>query len=344
MGAPNRQVLLAERGSGLPTEDWFTLVDAERPEPASGQVLLHVIDLSLDPYLRSLIAGRHLGEEPLSVGTLVPGRALARVVDSRDVRLAAGALVVAETGWQEWAVAAAGAVEPVAFDTSVAPPSAALGVLGMPGLAAYAGVTELLRPRAGDVFVVSAPLGPVGSAAGQLARIQGCRTIGISSSPAKCRIAVDRFGFEACVDRTQPGWADRLRECCPDGIDHYLDNAGGEVLDAMVEQLGRGGRIALCGLMEQYNDGPVTRIRAGALMAARATVRGLIVYDHLHLLGEMRRRFCTFIGDGRLRLLEDRAEGLDQAPGAFCRMMRGENIGKALIRVSDADHLAGPRS
>lgn len=341
MSVRNRQVLLAREPSGLPTEDWFTVVDAQRPEPTSGQVLLHMVDLSVDPYLRSVLAGRHLGEEPVAVGTLVPGRALARVIDSQDSGIAVGTLVVAETGWQEWAVAGAAKVEPLTFDTSVAPPSAALGVLGMPGLAAYAGVTELLRPQAGDVFVVSAPLGPVGSVAGQLARIQGCRTIGISSSPAKCHIAVERLGFDACIDRTEPGWAERLREFCPDGLDHYFDNAGGEVLDTVVEQLRHGARVALCGLMEQYNDGPVTRIRAGALMAARATVRGLIVYDYLHLLAEMRLRLCAFVSDGRLRLLEDLTEGLEQAPRAFCRLMRGENVGKAMVRVSDPDQFTG---
>lgn len=341
MAVPNRQVLLAKRGSGLPTEDWFALEDGERPEPTAGQVLLHVIDLSLDPYLRSLIAGRHVGEEPLAVGGLIPGRALARVVQSRDSSIGDGALVVAETGWQEWAVTDAAALEPVAFDTALVPPSAALGILGMPGLAAYAGVTELLQPQAGDVVVVSAPLGPVGSVAGQLARIEGCRTIGISSSPTKCRIAVERLGFDACVDRTQLDWGERLREYCPDGIDQYFDNAGGQVLDVVVEQLSRGGRVALCGLMEQYNDGPITRIRAGALMSARATVCGLIVYDYMHLLGEMRRRLSGFLGDGRLRLLEDRVQGLHSAPAAFCRLMRGQNVGKALVRVSDPDRFAG---
>lgn len=337
MATRNRQVLLAKQGSGLPTEDWFALEDGERPEPSPGQALLQVVDLSLDPYLRSVLAGRHLGEEPPSVGTLIPGRALARVVDSRDPGIPVGTLVVAETGWQEWAVADTTTLDPVTFDTSVAPPSAALGVLGMPGLAAYAGVAELLRPHAGDVFVVSAPLGPVGSVAGQLARIQGCRTIGISSSPTKCRIAVERLGFDACVDRTRPNWADRLLESCPDGIDHYFDNAGGHVLDVVVEQLRRGGRVALCGLMEQYNDGPTTRIRAGAVMTARATVSGLMVNDYLHLRADVRQRLSRFIIDGRLQLLEDRVQGLQFAPAAFCRLMRGRNIGKALVRVSAAE-------
>lgn len=337
MSPHNRQVLLAQQPYGLATEDWFTLADAERPEPTPGQVLLHVIDLSLDPYLRSLIAGRHIGEQPVAVGALVPGRALARVVASKDSGIAVGTLVVGETGWQEWAVAGAHEVEPVDIENSVAPASAALGILGMPGLAGYAGVTELLRPQAGDVFVVSAPLGPVGSTAGQLARTLGCRTIGISSSPAKCRVAVERLGFDACVDRTEPDWADRLRNWCPDGIDHYFDNAGGDVLNVVVDQLRRGGRVALCGLMDQYNDGPMTWIRAGALMAARATVRGLIVYDYLHLQGEMRHQFCTFINDGRLRFLEDRVDGLERAPYAFCRLMRGQNFGKALVRVSHPD-------
>lgn len=333
----NRQVRLARQLRGVPTEDCFEVVESDRAEPGPGQLLLEVIDLSLDPYLRSAIAGRHLGAAEVKTGALVPGRALARVVRSRKAHVSSGEYVVAETGWQEWAVVAASAVEPIAFDATVAPPSAALGALGMPGLAAYAGLTEMLRPRPGDVFAVSAPLGPVGSTAAQLARVEGCRTVGITSSAEKCRVAIEQLGFDACVDRTAPNWVERLRDCCPDGIDLYFDNAGGDVLDGVVEQLRPGGRVVLCGLMDQYNDGPVTRIRAGALMSARATVMGLIVYDYLRLQPEMLRRLSALIRTGELRLLEDRVAGLDRAPAAFCRLMRGENVGKALVRVGDPD-------
>jgi NADPH-dependent curcumin reductase CurA len=295
-------------------------------------LLVRVLDLSVDPYLRGALAGRHLGTPVVPVGGLVPGRSVAEVVVPA-AGYAAGDLVVAETGWQEWATVEAADACPVTVPDGV-PPSAALGVLGMPGLAGYAAVTRMMALTPGDTVAVSAATGPVGSTTGQLARLAGCRTLAIVGGPEKVRVAVDHFGYAAAVDRRAPDWQERLRAACPDGVDAYLDNAGGEVLRTVVGQLATGARVVLCGLMDQYNDGPPSTLPAGPLIGRRATVRGLVVYDHEDLRPRFTARVGGLLREGRLRLLEERHAGLAAAPAAFCRLMRGENLGKVVVEVA----------
>jgi NADPH-dependent curcumin reductase len=329
-----QRVVLARVPRGVVVEDDLRLSQTTAPTPddvGDGQMLVRVLDLSIDPYLRGALAGRHIGTPAVPVGGLVPGRSLAEVVVPA-AGYAVGDLVVAETGWQEWAVIDAADARPVATHLGV-PPSAALGVLGMPGLAAYAAVTRMMALTPGDTVVVSAATGPVGSTAGQLARIAGCRTVAVVGGPEKVRVATEHFGYTAAVDRLSPDWANDLRLACPDGIDAYLDNAGGAVLSGVVAQLGHGARVVLCGLMDQYNDGPASMLPAGPLIGRRATVHGLVVYDHEDLRPRFTARVAALMRHGQIRLLEERHKGLAQAPAAFCRLLRGANVGKVIVEV-----------
>jgi NADPH-dependent curcumin reductase CurA len=327
-----QRVVLARVPHGAPVEADLRLETVPAPEPGSGQLLVRVLDLSLDPYLRGALAGRHLGTPAVPPGTLVPGRSVAEVAVPA-AGFSAGELVTAETGWQEWAVVEAAGACRVSVPDGV-PPSAALGVLGMPGLAGFVAVTRMMALTPGDTVAVSAATGPVGSTAGQLARLAGCRTVAIVGGPGKARVAVAHFGYAAAVDRRAPGWEDRLRAACPGGVDAYLDNAGGDVLRGVVGQLATGARVVLCGLMDQYNDGPPSTLPAGPLIGRRATVRGLVVYDHEDLRPRFTARVGALLREGRLRLLEERRGGLAAAPAAFCRLMRGENVGKVVVEVA----------
>jgi NADPH-dependent curcumin reductase CurA len=195
----------------------------------------------------------------------------------------------------------------------------------------------MMELSAGDTVVVSAATGAVGSTAGQLARLSGCRTVGIVGGPEKARLATEVFGYAAAVDRLATSWADQLRAACPAGVDAYLDNAGGDVLRGVVAQLATGARVVLCGLMDQYNDGPPSTLPAGPLIGRRATVRGLVVYDHEDLLPRFTARVGTLLSEGRMRLVEERHPGLAAAPAAFCRLMRGGNVGKVVVEIARRD-------
>lgn len=327
-----RRVVLARVPAGRPASDDFRVEAAPRPEPGAGDLLVRVLDLSVDPYLRGAIAGRHLGSAPVGVGDVLPGRAVARVeVAAGPFRT--GDLVVAETGWQDWAVVPATAAEPVDVPPGVRP-SAVLGVLGMPGLTAYAAVTRLMRLLPGDTVAVSAATGAVGATAGQLAAAAGCRTVAIVGGARKARLALEEFGYAAAVDRLASDWPAQLRAYAPNGVDAYLDNAGGEVLTEVVSQLAIGGRVVLCGLMSQYNDGPPSMLPAGTLIGRRASAHGLVVYDHEDLRPSFRARVGSLLRSGELRYHEDRRHGLAAAPAAFCDLMSGRNAGKVVVEVT----------
>ena len=308
------------------------MTESAVPHPKPGELLVRVLDLSIDPYLRGAIAGRHIGSAPIRVGDVVPGRAVARVEVAAGP-FQAGDLVVAETGWQDRAAVPATAAEPVDVPPGVRP-SAVLGVLGMPGLTAYAAVTRFMRLTPGDTVVVSAATGAVGATAGQLAALAGGRVVAIVGGPRKARLALEEFGYAAAVDRLAPDWREHLSTCAPHGVDAYLDNAGGEVLAGVVSQLAIGGRVVLCGLMSQYNDGPPTTLPAGTLIGRRANVHGLVVYDHEDLRPRFRAHVGSLLRRGELRYHEDRRVGLAAAPAAFCDLMSGRNVGKVVVEVS----------
>ncbi|WP_164477812.1 MDR family NADP-dependent oxidoreductase [Nocardioides pantholopis] len=332
--ATTRAVVLARIPEGAPRPEDFALATLPVAEPAEGQVTVQVQALSLDPYIRSTLGGRHLGDAPVGVGDLIPGRAIATVVDSPDGALPAGTLVLAETGWRECAVVPVSGATVVTVPDGV-PATAALGALGMPGLTAYAAHERHLRPRLGDTVVISSATGGVGAVAGQLARLAGARAVAIVGSEAKAAMAVEHLGYAAAVVRGADGWAERLREACPDRIDGYLHMGDQTTLDVVAEQLAVGARVSLCGLMDQYNNGAPTTMRAGAIMAARAEVHGMVVYDHHDLAAKHAARVGVLIASGDLTLHEDRYVGLDRAPEAFARLMSGQNNGKVVVQVGD---------
>lgn len=316
---------------GVPRVEDFQVAVAPVPVPGPGQLLLRTLWLSLDPYLRPLLAGRYVSPRP-PLGAPVPGHVLGRVEASGDPRFPAGGLVVAHASWSEYAAVETGGVRLVADDGL--PPSTSLGVLGIPGLTAWAGMRTIAKPSPGETVLVSTAAGAVGSVAGQLARLAGCRVVGVAGSPEKCRIAVEEFGFDACVSHLSGDLAGELRAACPDGIDVYFDNVGARVLAAALSCLRRHARIVLCGLSGQYNDAvPPPGPHLGPVIGARARMEGLVVHDHVDRFPEFHEEVSDLVRSGRLRYREHIHEGLEQAPAGFVELMRGGNLGKALVRV-----------
>jgi NADPH-dependent curcumin reductase len=326
-----QQIQLVRTPEGLPLESDFALHTATLPAPADGQVHVRVLALSLDPYLRSAMAGRHLSA-PILPGDVVRGEGLVEVITSRHPRMQAGERWVAACGWRSEALLDGDAVaqaRPVARE--IDPPTLALGVLGMPGLTAWAGFKLLADAKPGDTLVVSAASGPVGATVGQLARLAGCRVVGIAGGPEKCAWVMNEAKFDACIDHRAGDLRAALKQHCPKGIDIYFDNVGGDVLQAACEQLALGARIVLCGLIAQYGGAAPAGPNPGLFIRARATVRGLVVYDHWARLAEAQAEIGAHLRAGRLAVREDASRGLASAPAAFGRLMRGLNQGKALV-------------
>lgn len=336
MSVRQLRVVLARVPEGVPLESDFRVEQAEVHGPGPGQFLARTVYLSLDPYLRSAIAGRHPGSTPAGVGDLVPGRGVAQVQASRHAGFREGDWVLLETGWQQFVVSDGRGAR--RLDASTGPRSASLGVLGMPGLTAWAGVTKIGRVRPGDLVLVSAAAGAVGSTAGQIARLAGCRVVGLAGSAEKCAIARHTFGFDACIDYKQPGWREELAATAGRGVDFYFDNAGGPLLEAALDVLAIGGRVALCGLPAQYNSGVPLTVPLAAIIRRRAQVTGLVVYDHEADFEQYLALASGWMAEGRLRFHEDRSDGLASAPAAFHRLMSGANVGKSIVVVSPEHH------
>lgn len=309
---------------------------AEVPSPAPGQFLSRTLWLSLDPFLRNVMKSHALYGVVLRPGDPMYGETVAQVIESRHPQYAAGDYVVVKNGWQDYALSDGQGVRKI--DPAAAPLSTALGVLGMPGLTGYAGLVYLGEPRPGQTVLVSAATGAVGSTVGQLARLMGARAVGIAGSGEKCRYAVDELGYDACLDHRSGGLQGAIRQACPDGVDVYFDNVGGDVLVAAMANLALHARVVLCGMPAAYNldTPPVQGPWLGPVVAARATIKGLVVHDHFHRMAEMQKVIGAWIRDGRFRYREDVTEGLENAAAAFCRLMRGENFGKSLVRVAAA--------
>ncbi len=328
----NRQVHLKSTPENNPEPGNFEVVSTPMPDISDGEVLCKTEYLSLDPYMRSQIAGRHMSGS-IQPGDLMRGETISTVVESRHADFAAGDIVRGFGNWQEYSVHSANELS--AQPKEISPPSYGLSVLGMPGLTAYAGLVWTAKPKAGDVVVIPAATGGVGSTAGQLAKIHGCTVIGIAGSDVKCDYAVKELGYDACINRKTENLAEKLTEYCPDGIDIYFDLVGGETLNLVCTKLALNARVILCGLMEDYNKptrtpGPLP----GPIIGARATLSGLVVYDFEPRRGEFIEACLPYVNDGRLSMREDMAHGIDAAPEAFCRLMRGENQGKAMVKVS----------
>jgi NADPH-dependent curcumin reductase CurA len=334
----NLQVQLARQPDGVPVAGDFQLNHVDVPKVGAGQFLARNIYLSLDPYMRGAIAGRHMGHQRLNQGDVIYGRCVAEVMESKHADYAVGDYVVLESGWQQFYVSDASSADQVRkVDAKAAPLSAYLGALGMPGLTAWGGVEKLANPALGSTFVVTAAAGPVGGTAGQLAKAKGCRAVGIAGSDDKCRIVVQEYGFDACVNYKTKHWLDELKVACPNGIDTYFDNVGGAVLDAVTLQLNFHGKIVLCGLVSQYNRGGDNTVHGhnlGVFVSKRAELLGLVVYDYYARMGDFMKAALPLVASGRLKFHEDRAQGLEAAPAHFVKLMSGLNAGKALVVIA----------
>jgi len=324
-------VCLRQVPTGMPQAQDFELRHLPMPVAGQGQLLLRVQWLSLDPFLRAQLGGRYAVPCP-SLGSIVPGYGIGTVLEDRSGRFTAGDVVTGMTGWAEHAVLDADAVTPV--ETGPAPISTAVGVLGIPGLTAWAGVRHILEPKVGQTILVSTAAGAVGSVVGQLCKAAGCRVVGISGSDAKCAIVTNAFGFDACVNYRDADFLQALRAACPQGIDGYFDNVGGAVLEAALSLLRPQARVVLCGLSDQYNraerpHGP----NLGPVIGARARLQGLVVYDHLGDFARCRSELVQMIAAGTLRYREHIHDGLASAPAGFIGLLKGDNLGKALVRL-----------
>ena len=328
----NQRITFARSPRGLPVPEDFGADVTEVPAPANGEFLSRTIYLSLDPYYRNVMKNSQIYQDRLSPGDVMVGETVAEVIDSKHPDYRVGDIVAVRNGWQQYAVSKGVGARRV--DRAAAPISTALGVLGMPGMTGYAGTVYLAQPLPGQTFVVSACTGPVGCTAGQVARHMGARVVGIAGSAEKCDYAVRELGFDSCVNYKDDDLAAQLKAACPDGIDAYFDNVGGATLEAVTRNLAMGARIVLCGMIEAYSmDSPPAGPWLGPIVGARATMKGLVVYDHMQRFPEMTRVVGRWIREGSFRWRDDITEGLANAPDAFCRLMRGGNFGKALVRV-----------
>ncbi len=329
----SRRVILKSRPLGAPRPSDFDLVQAPVPAPKSGEILCRTIYLSLDPYMRGRISGVKSYAKGVDPGELMVGGTVSEVMESRHPDFKAGDLVQGYDGWQTHAVSSGAGVR--RLDPAQAPISTALGVLGMPGMTAYVGLLDIGRPKAGETVVVSAASGAVGSVVGQIAKLKGCRAVGIAGARDKCDYVVEALGFDACVNYKTEALVPALSAACPDGIDVYFENVGGEVTEAVVQLLNPFSRIPLCGLISMYNaTGPAPGPSWRALLTNRALVKGFIVSDHLDRMPAFLADCTTWVREGRVKFREDIVDGLEQAPTAFIGLLEGKNFGKMLVRVA----------
>jgi len=331
----NRQIILATRPEGLPKESDFRLVEVELPHAGAGEVLVRSLYLSVDPYIRGRLSGQASYMKGVQPGEVIVGAVVGQVIESGDPRLATGDIVEGMLGWQEYAVAHAKALRKINPD--VAPISSALYVLGVPGLTAYFGLLDICRPQPGETVVISAAAGAVGSLVGQIARIKRCRAIGVAGSDEKIRYITGELGFDGGFNyKDTSDYYGKLKELCPNGIDVYFDNVGGEITDAAVRLINTRARIGVCGQISQYNlETPQMGPRwLGQLIVKQAKAEGFLVSQFADRYEEGYKQLATWLRQKRIKDREDIVEGLENAPRAFIGMLEGRNIGKQLVRVS----------
>lgn len=331
-----RRWVLVSQPSGYPSEETFRLEEVPIEPPREGQFLVQVLFLSLDPYMRGRLSNAKSYATPVKPGEVMVGGGVGRVVASKHPKFAVGEIVVgANFGWQSHALSNGAGVTKV--DPALAPISTALGVLGMPGLTAYFGLLEVGRPRPGETVVVSAASGAVGAVVGQIAKISGCRVVGIVGADEKAAYIRDELGFDATINyRTAPDLSQAIAAACPAGVDVYFENVGGAILDAVLQNLNQRARIAVCGMIAEYNlDSPPIGPRPGrAILVNRARMEGFIVFDFQDRYPAALRALSGWVRAGKIKYREDIVAGLENAPRAFLGLMQGKNFGKLLIRVA----------
>ena len=328
----NKRVLLARRPEGEPVDSDFRFVEEPVPALGEGEVLLRTRYLSLDPYMRGRMSAARSYAKSVEVGEMMVGAAVSEVIDSKNASFRKGDLVLGYTGWQTEHVSSGDGLRKL--DPKSAPVTYALGVLGMPGQTGYCALLDIGKPQSGETIVVSSASGAVGSVAGQIAKIKGCRVIGVAGSDEKCAYVTQELGFDACINRRTEDLGAALTAHCPEGIDIYFDNTGGPILHAVMQRLRLNARIAIVGMIDQYNalvppPGPNLR----PMLTMRATMQGFLVSDHQAHAEAFERDVAGWLREGKIRYREDVVEGLENAPRALIGMLRGENFGKLIVKV-----------
>ena len=342
MNETMQRITLASRPDGKPTTANFRLEDAPMREPADGEILVRVIYLSLDPYMRGRMDASRSYAKAVEVGGTMEGGGVAQVIASRNPKFAVGDFVNGMFGWASHAISDGTMVRKL--DPALAPISTAVGVLGMPGLTAFVGLNDHGRPKAGETLVVGAATGAVGSVVGQLGKLYGLNVVGVAGGAEKCTYAVDELGFDACIDHRSPDLAAQLKAACPKGVDIYYENVGGATLEAVMPLMNVWGRIPVCGMIAWYDlgglgSGPLEGADRlpkmwRTILVQRLTVRGFIIFDHYDRFPAFFEEVSGHIRDGRLKYRESITQGLENAPQAFLSLLKGGNFGKQLVQVS----------
>ncbi len=328
----NMQVLLANRPQGWVQESDFKLVEVDRPQPADGEILVKNLFLSLDPYMRGRMDAAKSYAANVELGTVMVGGTVGEVIESHNSKFKAGQILVGMLGWQQYATSNGSGLRIV--DREGLPLSAYLGPAGMPGVTAWYGLLEIGQPETGETVVVSAASGAVGSVVGQIAKMRGCRAVGIAGGKEKCAYVTDELGFDACVDYKADDFLARLREATPDGVDIYFDNVGGEIFDQVLRLTNAFARIPLCGTISQYNVTEAYRVKnMRFLLINRIKLQGFIISEQLQVWPEAQRQLAHWIAEGQLKYRETITTGLENAPRAFIGMLKGENFGKQLVKL-----------
>ena len=328
----NTQILFARRPEGPPTEDNFEIVQTPVPEVGEGEVLRRALYLSVDPYMRGRMSTQKSYAEGAKLGEPMVGQTVAEVVASKNPRFQPGDIVLTFDGWQAYGISDGKGLRKI--DPSMAPVSWSLGVLGMVGLTAYVALLDIGKPKEGETVVVSAAAGAVGSLAGQIAKIKGCRAVGTAGSDEKCAYVTGELGFDACINYKTADLNAALKEACPNGVDVYFDNVGGAVLEAVLRRINLHARIPLVGLISQYNDKkPAPGPNLASLIVNRALIQGMLVFDHTDRTPDFLRDMAQWLREGKIKYREDVVEGLENTPRAFVGLFKGENIGKRIVKV-----------
>jgi len=337
----NHQVRLAQRPVGTPTRDNWSFTTEPVQEPATGGVLVKTLALSLDPAMRGWMNDAKSYIPPVGIGEVMRAGGIGKVIASRNPKFAAGDLVSAGLGVQEYMLVAEDQVKRSGMfkiDPRLGSATQWLNVLGMPGMTAYFGLLDIGQPKPGETVVVSGAAGAVGQTVGQLAKIKGCRVVGIAGGRAKCDWVVNELGFDACIDYKAGNVKAGLKEHCPKGVDVYFDNVGGDILDDVLARLARGARIVICGAISQYNNtapvqGPKNYL---SLLVNRARMEGMVVFDYADRFPVAVAELAGYLKDGRMKSKEDVVMGLETFPEALMKLFTGGNFGKLVLQVADA--------
>jgi len=332
MTMENQRIVLASRPEGWVTLENFRLEKIALPRLQDGGVLVKNLWLSLDPYMRGRMNEGKSYAAKQEIGEVMIGGTVGEVVESRHPKFAKGDKVLGMLGWQQYGISDGKGLNKV--DASRVPLSAYLGVLGMPGVTAWVGLLDICQPKAGETVLVSAASGAVGSAVGQIAKLKGCRAVGIAGGKAKCDYVVDELGFDACVDYKAGRLNDDLKAALPDGVDCYFENVGGEILDAVLRRMNAFSRIAVCGLISQYNATEPYGVKTlQSILTNRIRMQGFIVSDRMELWPKALPELVGWVASGRIKYRETIAQGLQNAPKAFIGLLKGENLGKQLVKL-----------